>query len=73
MSWTGENEVKGQEAYRMDKVGDYRKVDTEPKAPEEIDGAEPENEAPEFVRETNGSLEDRYGKKADASAPEGKY
>lgn len=73
MSWTGENHVKGQEAYKMENVGDYRKVDTAPKAPEEIDGAEPANEAPEFVRETNGSLEDRYGAKTPASAEEGKY
>jgi hypothetical protein len=73
MSWTGENETKGQEAYRMDKVGDYRKVDTVPKNPEEIDGREPELQANDFVRETNASLEDRYGARADDSAPEGKY
>lgn len=73
MSWTGENEVKGQEAYRMDNVGDYRKVDTEPKEAEEIDGAEPEMEAPEFVRSTNESLEERFGEKAPAKAVDGKY
>lgn len=73
MSWTGENEVKGQEAYRMDNVGDYRKVDTEPKTAEEIDGREPEIQAPEFVRETNASLEERYGEQAPNASPEGKY
>lgn len=73
MAWTRENDVKGQEAYRMENVGDYRKVDTEAKAPEQIDGAEPVAHAPEWVRGTNGSLDERYGDHAPDKAPEGKY
>lgn len=73
MAWVTENEVKGQEQYKMENVGDYRKVDTEPKTPQEIDGAEPEIHAPEWVRGTNGSLDERYGEHTPDKAVDGKY
>lgn len=73
MSWTGDDDVKGREAYKMENVGDYRKVDTEPKKPDEIDGRVPSMPAPEFVRSTNDSLEERFGDKAPDSDESGKY
>jgi hypothetical protein len=72
MAWVEENNVKGQEAYKMENVGDYRKVDTEPKNPDEVDGREPELLASEWVRD-GASLDERYGDRAPAASPEGKY
>lgn len=74
MAWVGENEVKGQEAYKMERVADHRKVDTEAKHPDEVDGAEPEllNQS-EWVRGTNADLAERYGARVEDSTPDGKY
>lgn len=73
MAWVTENHVKGQEQYKMENVGDYRKVDTTPKQGDEIDGAEPSLPAAEWVRPAGGDLDERYGERAPDESPEGKY
>jgi hypothetical protein len=57
----------------MDRVEDHRKVDTRAQESDDIDGREPELLASEWVRGTNADLDERYGDRAPASSPEGKY
>ncbi len=73
MAWVTENEVKGQEQYKMENVGDYRKVDTTPKAGQDMEVVEPKLPAAEFVRTRGATLEEQYGEKAPEQSPEGKY
>lgn len=72
MAWVEENETKGQEAYRMDRVEGHRKVDTEAKSGDQLDGREPElSGVSEFVRDGRTNLEDQFGSRVDSKRPTG--
>lgn len=72
MAWVEENETKGQEAYRMDRVEGHRKVDTEVKSGDQLDGREPElSGVSEFVRDGRTNLEDQFGSRVDSKRPAG--
>jgi hypothetical protein len=73
MAWVIENETAGQEKYRMDRVGEHRKINTTPLRGDEYEVFEPSLPAAEFIRPRGATLEDQYGQSTQDESPEGKY
>lgn len=72
MAWVEENETKGQEAYRADRLEAHRVVDTRVKSAQEVDGREPVLPGvSEFVRDGRTDLEAQYGGRVDEKRPTG--